>query len=216
MHLAVGVPRCCACTGSLAHQVPRPARRGAGSYIGEILTRSQNRDLCPGADLDFSYVPGGRPLPRRRLPQGDRHRGDLPSIPAEVPTLRSWRCPRSSPSCATFTRAWCWSPGFTGTGKSTALAAMIDHLNSDPRAGCRRPRGPDRVRATEQEQPGHPARATAPTACKLRRRRARGDARRSGRDPGRGAARRGDDLHGHDGGGDRAPGARHAAHHRAP
>ena len=102
--------------------------------------------------------------------------------------------------------------GSTGTGKSTTLAAMIDHLNhAAPQH--HQPRGSDRVRSPQQVEPGHPARARY-AHPELRRRRARGDARRSGRDPGRRVARRGNHQHGDDRRRDRPPGARHAAHHQ--
>jgi twitching motility protein PilT len=36
--------------------------------------------------------------------------------------LPTWRSTRA---------AWCWSPGPTGSGKSTTLAAMVNHLNEN-------------------------------------------------------------------------------------
>ena len=60
--------------------------------------------------------------------------------------------------------------GSTGTGKSTTLAAMIDHLNQTRRAQHHQPRGPDRVRAPQQER----ARSSSASSARTCRRFAEG------------------------------------------
>ena len=83
--------------------------------------------------------------------------------------------------------------GSTGTGKSTTLAAMIDHLNTTRRLNIISLEDPiEFVHRSKQSQVIQRELNThIPT---LRRRRARGDARGPGRDPGRRVARRRDDL----------------------
>ncbi len=57
----------------------------------------------------------------------------------------------------------CSSPGPTGSGKSTTLAAMIDLINEERHEHIMTDRGPDRVPPPAQELHRQPARARAPT-----------------------------------------------------
>ena len=158
-------------------------------------------------------IGGGRPLSRQRVPQGDRHRRRLPrdsDADAEH---------RSAGTAAHRAQALRLPPGHDpghrlDRHRQDHHAGVDDRLPEfDPHAQHHQPRGSDRVRPPQQVQPGHPARARHPPAV-VRRGRARGDARGSGRDPGRRNARCRDHLHGDDRRRDRAPGARHAAHHQ--
>ena len=53
--------------------------------------------------------------------------------------------------------------GPTGSGKTTTLAGMIDHINTQPRGPHRHDRGPDRGPALRQAVDGQPARGPAST-----------------------------------------------------
>ncbi len=102
VHLAVGVPPMLRMHGDL---MPIKFRELRGveleGYITEILTQAQNQQFAKGGDLDFSYV----------STEGGRFRVNVYRKDTGVsPPSRSSRCRRSSPSCATSTRAWCWSP----------------------------------------------------------------------------------------------------------
>src|SRR5580692_175314 len=104
------------------------------SYIAEILTRSQNEQFNKGQDLDFSYVSseGGRfrvNVFRKDTGVGATFR----SIPAAVPTLEKLALPPIVTKLCDFHQGMVLVTGSTGTGKSTTLAAMIDHLNSTRR-----------------------------------------------------------------------------------
>jgi twitching motility protein PilT len=99
-------------------------------YISEILTNSQNEQFNKGTDLDFSYVSaeGGRfrvNVFRKETGVGATFR----SIPAIVPTLESLALPAIVTKLCDFHQGMVLVTGSTGTGKSTTLAAMIDHLN---------------------------------------------------------------------------------------
>src|SRR5580658_9655230 len=104
------------------------------SYIAEILTRSQNEQFNKGGDLDFSYVSseGGRfrvNVYRKDTGVGATFR----SIPAAVPSLDKMGLPPIVTKLCDFHQGMVLVTGSTGTGKSTTLAAMIDHLNSTRR-----------------------------------------------------------------------------------
>src|SRR6266704_1731369 len=103
-------------------------------YITEILTHAQNQHFAKGGDLDFSYVSteGGRfrvNVYRKETGVGATFR----AIPAEVPTLEKLALPPIVAKLCDFHQGMVLVTGSTGTGKSTTLAAMIDHLNQTRR-----------------------------------------------------------------------------------
>ncbi len=214
LHLAVGVPPMLRLHGDL---VPIKFRdlgdAELESYITEVLTQSQLKTLREGHDLDFSYVSadGGRfrvNVFRKETGIGAAFR----AIPTLMPSIDVLGLPPIVKKLCDHHQGMILVTGSTGTGKTTTLASMIDYLNATPQPQHHQPRGSDRIRSSQQIEPGHPARARHPSAL-LRRGGPRRDARGSGRDPGRRNARCGDHIHGHDGRRDRPPGARHPAHH---
>lgn len=99
-------------------------------YVAEILTRSQGEQFARGNDLDFSYVSaeGGRfrvNVYRKETGVGATFR----AIPSEVPSLEKLALPPIVTKLCDFHQGMVLVTGSTGTGKSTTLAAMIDHLN---------------------------------------------------------------------------------------
>jgi twitching motility protein PilT len=131
VHLAVGVPPMLRMHGDLLPIKFRDLRAvELEGYIAEILTRSQNETFSKGNDLDFSYVSadGGRfrvNVYRKETGVGATFR----SIPAEVPTLEKLQLPPIVTKLCDYHQGMILVTGSTGTGKSTTLAAMIDHLN---------------------------------------------------------------------------------------
>lgn len=100
------------------------------NYVMEILTASQKEHFNSGRDLDFSYVgeEGGRF--RVNLFRKDTGVGAVfRYIPNEVPTLDKLQVPSVLRDFCDFHQGMVLVTGSTGTGKSTTLAAMIDHLN---------------------------------------------------------------------------------------
>ncbi len=135
VHLAVGVPPMLRMHGDLLPIKFRELRAvELEGYIAEILTHSQNEQFSKGHDLDFSYVSteGGRfrvNVYRKDTGVGATFR----SIPAEVPTLEKLALPPIVAKLCDFHQGMVLVTGSTGTGKSTTLAAMIDHLNQTRR-----------------------------------------------------------------------------------
>jgi len=131
VHLAVGVPPMLRMHGDLLPIKFRELRAGElDGYIGEILTRTQAEYFAKGNDLDFSYVStdGGRfrvNVYRKETGVGATFR----SIPSEVPTLEKLALPPIVTKLCDYHQGMVLVTGSTGTGKSTTLAAMIDHLN---------------------------------------------------------------------------------------
>lgn len=131
VHLAVGVPPMLRLHGEL---MPIKFRELTDSelegYINEILTGRQSEKFVSGHDVDFSYVSedGGRfrvNLFRKATGVGATFR----YIPTEVPTLKTLNLPDILARLAEHHQGMVLVTGSTGTGKSTTLAAMINHLN---------------------------------------------------------------------------------------
>ncbi|TLY95192.1 MAG: PilT/PilU family type 4a pilus ATPase [Gammaproteobacteria bacterium] len=102
--------------------------------ISEILTRSQNEHFAKGNDLDFSYVSSEGGRFRVNVYRKDTGIGaTFRSIPSEVPTLEKLALPPIVTKLCDFHQGMVLVTGSTGTGKSTTLAAMIDHLNQTRR-----------------------------------------------------------------------------------
>ena len=132
VHLAVGVPPMLRMNGDL---LPIKFRELSDyeleQYVDEILTESQRDKFGRGHDLDFSYVAdeGGRF--RVNLFRKDSGVGAVfRSIPDKIPTLKDLDLPPVIEKFCDYHQGMVLVTGSTGTGKSTTLAAMIDHLNS--------------------------------------------------------------------------------------
>ena len=132
VHLAVGVPPMLRMRGEL---MPIKFRELGNteleSYLQEILTENQRNHFDTGHDLDFSYVTeeGGRfrvNLFRKDTGFGATFR----YIPASIPTMESLNLPAVVTRLCDHRQGMVLVTGSTGTGKSTTLASMIDHLNS--------------------------------------------------------------------------------------
>ena len=213
VHLAVGVPPMLRMNGDLL-----PIKfRDLGdaeleSYVTEILSESQQEHVPPGARHRLLVRRGERrALPRQPVPQGHRRRRHVPHDPERRPDARV------AEPAADRQEVLRLPPGH-GAGHRIDRHRQVDDARRDDRPAQpdapgqhHQPRGSDRVRPSQQDGTGDPARARHAPAL-LRRGRARGDARGSRRDPGRRAARRRHHPLGHDRRRNRPPGARHAAH----
>ncbi len=131
VHLAVGIPPMLRMNGDL---MPIKFRNLSDTeletYIIEVLTKQQRERLDAGNDLDFSYVAeeGGRfrvNVFRKVTGIGAVFR----NIPGEVPTLEQLNVPSILSDFCEFHQGMVLVTGSTGTGKSTTLAAMINHIN---------------------------------------------------------------------------------------
>src|SRR5271156_1498102 len=132
LHLAVGVPPMLRLQGDLTPiKFRNLGEAELEGYITEVLTQSQLKVLRSGNDLDFSYVSteGGRfrvNVFRKETGIGAAFR----SIPTHIPSMEQLALPPIVKKLCDYHQGMILVTGSTGTGKSTTLASMIDHLNS--------------------------------------------------------------------------------------
>jgi twitching motility protein PilT len=131
VHLAVGVPPMLRMFGDLMPIKFRELRDSElEGYIVEILTRPQAEHFGRGHDLDFSYVSSEGGRFRVNVFRKDTGVGAVfRAIPTDVPSLEKMGLPPIVTRLCDFHQGMVLVTGSTGTGKSTTLAAMIDHLN---------------------------------------------------------------------------------------
>jgi twitching motility protein PilT len=132
IHLAVGVPPMLRLHGDL---MPIKFRdlgdQELEGYVEEILSESQKDRFRRREDIDFSYVSsdGGRfrvNVYHKATGVGATFR----NIPSVVPSLDSLGLPPVLAKFCDLHQGMVLVTGSTGTGKSTTLAAMIDHINT--------------------------------------------------------------------------------------
>ena len=186
VHLAVGMPPL------RMHGELMPVKyRNLGdeelqALVDEILTETQRVAFAAGNDVDFSYA--GESVGRFRANLFRKLGGIGASfrvIPSEIPSLDSLGLPPVVKNLTHHHQGLVLVTGAAGTGKSTTLAAMIDHLNSTRRLNIITLEDPIEFVHPQQDEPGRAAGGRDP--CReLRRGSPGGASRRSRHHPGGG------------------------------
>jgi twitching motility protein PilT len=131
VHLAVGVPPMLRMNGDLLPIKFRAlSDTELDAYVREIMTSTQAEKLEAGEDLDFSYV--AEEAGRFRVNVFRKVTGIgavFRYIPGDVPSLEKLDVPPVLEKFCDYHQGMVLVTGSTGTGKSTTLAAMINHLN---------------------------------------------------------------------------------------
>jgi twitching motility protein PilT len=131
LHLGIGYPPLMRVRGELVAMRAEPMDADEmGSLLFEITTPVQKKTIVDLYDLDFAYAYGQKA--RFRANYFYKVTGlaaVFRTIPARVLTLEDLGCPASIRKLADRRSGLVLVTGPTGSGKSTTLAAMIDHIN---------------------------------------------------------------------------------------
>jgi twitching motility protein PilT len=131
LHLKVGRPPTIRVTGDLLSLQQAPLKPEELKALAEqIMTPRQVKEFADHKEADFAI---GVPGVGRFRTNVFQQRGTLAfvfrSIPYEIKTIEDLRLPKVLEKVALKARGLVLVTGVTGSGKSTALAAMINHIN---------------------------------------------------------------------------------------
>ena len=133
LHLSAGVPPMIRVDGDVRRiNVPSMEHKQVHSMVYDIMNDKQRKDYEEFLETDFSFeIPG---LARFRVNAFNQSRGAgavFRTIPTNILTLEELDCPRIFTEISTYPRGLVLVTGPTGSGKSTTLAAMINHKNEN-------------------------------------------------------------------------------------
>tara|TARA_R110002049_G_scaffold252264_2_gene427319 strand:+ start:52591 stop:53625 length:1035 start_codon:yes stop_codon:yes gene_type:complete len=133
LHLSAGVPPMIRVDGDVRRiNVPLMEHKEVHSMVYDIMNDKQRKDYEEFLETDFSFeIPG---LARFRVNAFNQSRGAgavFRTIPTNILTLEELDCPRIFADISSYPRGLVLVTGPTGSGKSTTLAAMINHKNEN-------------------------------------------------------------------------------------
>jgi len=132
LHLSTGTPPSIRVDGDVRKlNIPAFDEKDVNALVYDIMNDRQRKEYEEKLEVDFSFeVPN---LARFRVNAFNQNRGPAAvfrTIPSEVLTLEQLGAPEIFKTISDNPRGLVLVTGPTGSGKSTTLAAMIDHLNS--------------------------------------------------------------------------------------
>ena len=132
VHLKAGLPPVFRIKGDLRtlRDTPPLTPEVIGTFAVNLMNEHQRKQFDEHHDADLSY---GTPDGVRYRVNVFKQRGQtgmvLRIIPAEIPTFEKLNLPAVVQKLAEEERGLILVTGITGSGKSTSLASMIDHIN---------------------------------------------------------------------------------------
>ncbi|USE00229.1 type IV pilus twitching motility protein PilT [Vibrio sp. SCSIO 43133] len=131
LHLSAGVPPMVRIDGEVRKLgIPALEHSEVHKLVFDIMNDKQRSEYEEHLEIDFSFdVPD---IGRFRVNAFNQSRGCsavFRTIPSEVPTLAQIDAPDKFSEIAGLERGLVLVTGPTGSGKSTTLAAMVDHIN---------------------------------------------------------------------------------------
>jgi len=133
LHLSAGVPPMIRVDGDMRKiNVPVLDHSEVHDMVYDIMNDKQRKDYEEFLECDFSFeIPG---LARFRVNAFNQNRGAgavFRTIPSEILSLEQLNCPKIFEELADTPRGVVLVTGPTGSGKSTTLAAMVNHKNDN-------------------------------------------------------------------------------------
>jgi len=131
LHLSAGLPPMIRVHGDVRRVNVEPLdHKQVHAMVYDIMTDAQRKHYEEFLEVDFSFEIEG--LARFRVNAFNQKRGAAAvfrTIPSKILTLEDLNCPKIFADLALKPRGLVLVTGPTGSGKSTTLAAMINHLN---------------------------------------------------------------------------------------
>ena len=131
LHLSSGLPPMIRVHGDIRRiNLPAMEHKEVHSMLYDIMNDGQRKFYEENLELDFSFaIPN---LARFRVNAFVQNRGAaavLRTIPSKIMSLEDLKCPKIFEELADQPRGIVLVTGPTGSGKSTTLAAMVNHKN---------------------------------------------------------------------------------------
>jgi len=136
LHLKVGRPPGLRIHGELTplEDIPPLTPEDVERFIDEVITEEQKAVFAAEKELDLAYtVPGLSRFRVNLFKQRNQMGMVLRAIPIKIKTIKELGLPPVVAELAAKPRGLVLVVGPTGSGKSTTLAAMIDHINTTQR-----------------------------------------------------------------------------------
>jgi twitching motility protein PilT len=131
LHLSAGLPPMIRVHGDVRRiNIDPLSHKQVHAMVYDIMNDTQRKVYEDTLECDFSFEVQG--LARFRVNAFHQQRGAsavFRTIPSKIQTLQQLNCPAVFADLALKPRGLVLVTGPTGSGKSTTLAAMVDHLN---------------------------------------------------------------------------------------
>ncbi|MDP3636080.1 MAG: type IV pilus twitching motility protein PilT [Azonexus sp.] len=133
LHLSSGLPPMIRVHGDVRRiNLPAMEHKDVHGMVYDIMNDGQRKIYEETLECDFSFeIPN---LARFRVNAFNQQRGSAAvfrTIPSKVLTLEELNCPKIFKDISEFPRGIVLVTGPTGSGKSTTLAAMVNHVNEN-------------------------------------------------------------------------------------
>ena len=133
LHLSAGLPPMIRVHGDVRRiNLPPLEHKDVHGMIYDIMNDGQRKAYEEMLEVDFSFaIPG---LARFRVNAYNQERGAsavLRTIPSKILSLEELNCPKIFAELSLKPRGLVLVTGPTGSGKSTTLAAMVNHVNEN-------------------------------------------------------------------------------------
>ncbi len=131
LHLSAGLPPMIRVDGEVRRiNIPPMEHKDVHGLIYDIMNDKQRKDYEDDLEADFSFEIKG--LARFRVNAFNQNRGAgavFRTIPSKILSLEDLNCPEIFKDISEYPRGIVLVTGPTGSGKSTTLAAMVNHKN---------------------------------------------------------------------------------------
>jgi twitching motility protein PilT len=133
LHLSAGLPPMIRVHGDVRRiNLPPMEHKDVHGMVYDIMSDTQRKIYEESLECDFSFeIPN---LARFRVNAFNQNRGAgavFRTIPSKIMSLEDLNCPKIFKDISEYPRGIVLVTGPTGSGKSTTLAAMVNHINEN-------------------------------------------------------------------------------------